>query len=166
MTFHEAMNEYKKQLKKSDIKKAYNGLIQYFKDLRTHFNNKYPDFLVSSSIYPGYMDLTYFHFYPKSLKPRKLKIVVLFIHDTFRFEVWLAGNNKKVQTEYLNLFTESNWNKYHLASTTKGVDSILDHILIDNPDFRELDTLTKQIEGETLKFIKDIETFLSKTSKN
>lgn len=161
MAFHEAMNEYKKQLKKGDIKKAYNGLIQYFKDLRSHFNNKYPDFLVSSSIYPGYMDLTYFHFFPKSLKPRKLKIVVLFIHDTFRFEVWLAGNNKKVQTEYWNLFTESNWNKYHLASTTKGVDSILDHILIDNPDFRDLDTLTKQIEQGTLEFIKDIEIFLS-----
>ncbi len=162
MAFHEAMNEYKKQLKKGDIKEAYNGLIQYFKDLRSHFNNKYPDFLVSSSIYPGYMDLTYFHFFPKSLKPRKLKIVILFIHDTFRFEVWLAGNNKKVQNEYLNLFTESNWNKYHIASTTKGVDSILDHILIDNPDFRELDTLTIKVEQGTLKFIEDIETFLSK----
>jgi len=162
VAFHEAMNEYKKQLKKGDIKEAYNGLIQYFKDLRSHFNNKYPDFLVSSSIYPGYMDLTYFHFFPKSLKPRKLKIVILFIHDTFRFEVWLAGNNKKVQNEYLNLFTESNWNKYHIASTTKGVDSILDHILIDNPDFRELDTLTIKVEQGTLKFIEDIETFLSK----
>jgi hypothetical protein len=162
MAFHEAMNEYKKQLKKGDIKKAYTGLIQYFKDLRSHFNNEYPDFLVSSSIYPGYMDLTYFHFFPKSLKPRKLKIVILFIHDTFRFEVWLAGNNKKVQTKYWNLFTESNWNKYHLVSTTKGVDSILDHILIDNPDFRELNSLTKQIELGTLKFIKDVETFLSK----
>ena len=162
MAFHEAMNEYKKQLKKGYIKEAYKGLIQYFKDLRSHFNNEYPDFLVSSSIYPGYMDLTYFHFFPKSLKPRKLKIVILFIHGTFRFEVWLAGNNKKIQTKYLDLFNENNWKKYHLASTTIGVDSILDHILIDNPDFRELDMLTKQIERETLIFIKDIESFLSK----
>ena len=162
MAFHEAMNEYKKLLKKGAIKEAYKGLIQYFKDLRSHFDNKYPDFLVSSNIYQGYMDLTYFHFFPKSLKPRKLKIVILFIHDTFRFEVWLAGNNKKVQKKYLDLFTENNWKKYHIASTTKGVDSILDHILIANPDFREVDTLTKQIEQGTLKFIKDVETFLSK----
>ncbi|NVM19792.1 MAG: hypothetical protein HWN80_18970 [Candidatus Lokiarchaeota archaeon] len=130
--------------------------------MRSHFSNKYPDFRVSSNIYSGYMDLTYFHFFPKSLKPRKLKIVILFIHETFRFEVWLAGNNKKVQLKYLNLFTKSNWNKYHLASMTKGVDSILDHILIDNPDFRELDMLTKQIEQGTLKFLRDVETFLSK----
>ncbi|MFX0048653.1 MAG: DUF7000 family protein [Candidatus Hermodarchaeota archaeon] len=162
MAFHEAMIEYKKQLKKGDIKEAYQGLIQYFKDLRSHFNNKYPNFFVSSSIYPGYMDLTYFHFFPKSLKPRKLKIVILFLHDSFRFEVWLAGTNKKVQIKYLNLFAESNWNKYNLATATKGVDSILNHTLIDNPDFRDLDALSKQIEQDTLQFIKEIETFLSK----
>lgn len=161
MAFHEAMNEYKKQIKKGDIIVAYQGLIQYFKDLRSHFSNKYPDFLVSGNIYSGHMDLTYFHFFPKSLKPRKLKIVVLFLHNTFRFEVWLAGNNKEVLKKYLNLFTESKWKKYHMASTTKGVDYILDHILIDNPDFRDLDMLTKQIEQGTLKFLEDVEVFLS-----
>jgi hypothetical protein len=163
MAFHEAMIEYKKQLKKRDIKEAYQGLIKYFKDLRSHFSNKYPDFLVSANIYPGYMDLTYFHFFPKSLKSRKLKIVIVFLHDAFRFEVWLSGNNKKIQEKYLNLFNKSNWNGYHLASTTKGVDSILDHVLIENPDFHDLNKLTKQIEQGTLQFIEDVEIFLSKT---
>ena len=91
-----------------------------------------------------------------------MKIAVVFIHDTFRFEVWLAGYNKNVQTKYWKLIKESNWNKYHIASTTRGFDYIIDHILIDNPDFSDLDTLTKQIENGTLKFIKDIEGFLSK----
>jgi hypothetical protein len=31
-----------------------------------------------------------------------------------------------------------------------------------NPDFSDLDALTTQIESETLKFIEDIENFLSK----
>ena len=34
--------------------------------------------------------------------------------------------------------------------------------MIDNPDLGELDTLTEQIERGTLKFIKDVEIFLSK----
>jgi hypothetical protein len=108
------------------------------------------------------MDMTYFSFFPKSLKRRKLKIAVVFIHDTFRFEVWLAGFNKSVQTKYWKLFKESDWNKYHITSTTRGVDYIIDTILIDNPDFSNLDALTKQIERGTLKFIKDVEGFLSK----
>ena len=161
-SFHEYMNEYRKQLEKGAIQKAYKGLMEYIMDLRTHFKNKYPDYFVSGSIYYGYMDMTYFSFIPKSLKQRNLKIAIVFIHDTFRFEVWLAGYNKQVQTKYWKLFKESNWNKYRIPPTTKGVDSIIEYILVDNPDFSDLDALTKQIEKGTLKFINDIENFLSK----
>ncbi len=161
-SFHEYINEYRKQLEKGFIKKAYKGLMESIMEIRTHFKNKYPDYFVSGSIYYGYMDMTYFSFFPKSFKNRKLKIAIVFIHDTFRFEAWLAGYNKQIQSKYWKLFKESDWNKYHLVSTTKGVDSILEHILVDNPDFSDLDTLTKHIEGEALKFIKDVEGFLSK----
>jgi hypothetical protein len=161
-SFHEYMDEYKKQLKKGAIKKAYKGLMEYIMDLRTYFNKQYPDYFVSGSIYYGYMDMTYFSFFPESFKQRKLKVAIVFIHDTFRFEVWLAGYNKQVQSRYWKLFKESNWNKYRVVSTTKGVDSILEHVLVDNPDFSDLDSLTKQIENATLKFIKDIESFIAR----
>ena len=161
-SFHEYMTEYNKQLKKGHIKKAYKGLMEYFRDLRSHFKNKYPDYFVSSSIYFGYMDMTYFSFFPKSLKSRKFKIAIVFIHDTFRFEVWLAGVNRDVQVKYCKLIKESGWNEYHIASNPRDVDYIVDHILIDHPDFSDLDNLTKQIEIGTLDFIKDVEGFLSK----
>jgi hypothetical protein len=34
--------------------------------------------------------------------------------------------------------------------------------LADNPEFSDLDALTKQIERSALNFIKDVESFLSK----
>jgi hypothetical protein len=131
-------------------------------ELRSYFEKKYPDYFVSGSVYYGYMDMTYFSFFPNSLKLRKLKVAIVFVHDTFRFEVWLAGYNKQVQTKSWKLFQERNWNKYRIPPTTKGVDSIIEYTLVDNPDFNDLDILTKQIENRTLKFIKDIENFLSK----
>jgi hypothetical protein len=161
-SFHKYLNEYRKQLEKGVIKEAYKGLMEYMMDLRTHFKNKYPDYFVSGSIYYGYMDMTYFSFFPKSLKHRNLKIAIVFLHETFRFEVWLAGVNKQVQTKYWKLIKESDWNKYHAVSTTKGADSILEYVLVDNPDFSDLDTLTKQVEREALKFIEDVERFISK----
>jgi hypothetical protein len=45
---------------------------------------------------------------------------------------------------------------------TKDVDSFVENVLVENPDFSDLDTLTKQIEKETLKFIKDVDGFLSR----
>jgi hypothetical protein len=160
-SFREYMDEYRRQLEKGAINKAYKGLMEYVMELRTHLKHKYPDYYVSGSIYYGFMDMTYFSFTPKSLKYRDLKIAIVFVHETFRFEVWLAGYNKQVQQQYWELLNESDWNKYPIVSTTKGVDSIIEHVLVENPDFRDLDALSEQIDGATLRFIKDVETFLS-----
>ena len=160
--FHEYIIEYKKEMSKGDIPKAYKGLMEYIMFLRTYFQNKYPDYSLSSNIYYGYMDMTYFSFFPDSLKKRKLKVGIVFLHETFKFEVWLFGYNKQIQTKYWKIIKESGWNKYHLIPTTKGNDSILEYTLTNNPDFSDLDALTKQIEKGTLKFIMDIEDFLLK----
>ena len=157
----EYIKEYKKQLGKGVIQRAYQELMKYIMDLRTHFSKNYPDF-APGNIYHGYMDMTYFPLSPKSLKSRKLKIAVVFNYDQFRFEAWLAGYNKQIQQKYWILFQESEWNKYRIPSAIKGVDSIVEYTLAENPDFVDLDRLTKQIEKGTSYFINEIEDFLSK----
>jgi hypothetical protein len=159
-SFDMYLNEYRKQLEKGAIQAAYQGLMEYIMGLRTHFKNKYPEYAVSGSIYYGYMDMTCFSIFPKSLKERQLKIALVFLHEAFRFEVWLSGKNKQVLTKYWKLFKESEWNKYKIVTPAKGVDSIVEYILVDNPDFSDLDALTKRIEQGTLKFIQDVERFL------
>jgi len=160
-SLHESMIEYKKQMQAGTIPTAYKGLMEYMLDLRTHFQNSYPDYFVSGSIYYGFMDMTYFSFFPESFKQIKLKVAVVFVHQSCSFEVWLAGYNKQVQSKYWQLFKESGWNKYRLVPTIKGVDSILESVLIEAPDFKDLKALTKQIETGTLTFIKDVEGVLA-----
>ncbi len=160
-SFQEYMKEYRKQLEKGHIQEAYKGLMNYVMGLRVHLKNKYPEYFISG-IYQGYMDMTYFSFTPESLRSKKLKIAIVFIYNTFRFEVWLAGSNKNIQNKYWKLFKESEWNKYQIPSNIKGIDSILEHIIVESPDFSDLDALTKEIEIDTLKFLNDVESFLSK----
>jgi hypothetical protein len=160
-SFQEYVDEYRAQLAKGAIQKAYRGLMAYIMGLRTHLKTKYPDYFVSGSIYYGYMDMTYFSFFPESLKRRNLKIAIVFTHESFRFEAWLAGYNKQVQLEYWRLFRESNWSQYHIVPTTKGVDSIIECLLVEDPDFRDPDALTEQIESTALKLIQDVESFLA-----
>lgn len=106
--------------------------------------------------------MTYFSFTPESLKHRNLKIAIVFIHETSRFEVWIAGSNKQFQSKYWNLFIDSSWDKYYLVSSIEGADTIIEHTLTADSDFRDLDALTKQIEGSTLEFIDEVEDFLSR----
>lgn len=85
----EDIRDFRGQLEKGSIQKAYKALISYMMSLRTHFKNKYEGFTVSG-LYQGYMDMTYFALFPPSLKRRDLKIAVVFNYDAFRFEAWLA----------------------------------------------------------------------------
>lgn len=79
---------------------------------------------------------------------------------------WLVGYNKKIQTKYWKIIKESNWKKYHIPLTIKGIDSIIEYTLIDNPDFNELDKITEQIESKTLCFIIDVEKFFPGNQTN
>lgn len=159
-SFHESMQEYRKQLQQGSIHRAYKGLMEYMLNLRTFLISRHPDYYVPGSLYFGYMDMTYFSFSPKSFKDRNLKIAIVFNHPKFTFEVWLAAVNKQIQRKYWQLFSSSGWKKYWLVPTIQGVDSILEHVLVENPDFCDLDNLSEQIESAALKFIKDVESFL------
>jgi hypothetical protein len=72
----------------------------------------------------------------------------------------LPGVNKQVQTEYWNLIKEKNWNKYRLPSTLKGADSILESVVVKNPDFNNLQKITQDVERGTLEFIENVQNFL------
>ena len=161
-SLRESIIEYKKQMEKGIIQKAYRGIMDYVLQLRTHISKKYPEYSVGN-IYYGYMDMTYFPLFPKILKSRKLKIAIVFIHDTCRFEVWLSGNNRQIQKRYGELIRDNNWDKYRMDPN--NADSIIENTLEANPDFSDPDALTKKIETSTLLFIKDIEVFFSKHKK-
>ncbi len=160
-SFHADMMEYKKQLKKGAVRNAYRGLLEYMQALRTTFQNKYPGIAVAGSLYFGYMDMTYFALFPPALKERKLKIAVVFLHETCTFELWLAAANKQVQSKYWRAIEQSGWNKYRLAPSVQGADAIVEHIVAAEPNFDDLPALTKQIERAARRFIDDVERFLT-----
>lgn len=155
------MNEFRKLLVQGQIQEAYQGLMTYFRDLRSHFKREHPAYPASGSIYYGVMDMTYFALFPEMLKRRDLKIAIVFVYETFRFEVWLSGANRDVQAKYWKLIKESGWDRYDLASDPRREDYVIGHVLAADPDFGDLQTLTKRIEEGTLAFIQDVEGFLS-----
>jgi hypothetical protein len=160
-SLQENMLEFRNQLARGAIQKAYLGLMQFMLSLKSHFSANHADLSVSGSIYPGYMDMTYFSVVPQSWKERELKIAIVFVYDSFRFEVWLSGRNQKVLAKYWEIFTTRGWDPYKIAPQGKWADSILEHTLVENPDFCDLPALTGQIEQGTLKFIQDVDSFLT-----
>lgn len=156
--------EFRTQLHKGAIQKAYQGLMAYMLRLKNHFSSQYPEYPAAGGLYAGYMDMTYFAILPSSLKARDLKIAIVFNYDAFRFEIWLSGKNKQVLTQTWKIFQQGGWDQYKVVEPGKGIDSVVEHILVENPDFSDLDALTRQIEQGAVRFIQEIESFLAKNA--
>lgn len=158
-SINEYIMEYTAQLRKGQIQKAYNGIMTFMSELRSYLASRYPDY-TAGSLYFGHMDMTYFAFTPPDLKNKKLKIAVVYLHEKGVFEVWLAGNNRKIQAEYIASMSSANIGKYKLSQVIPGVDSIIESTLVEKPDFDHPEELKKQIEKKTMEFIKDITSIL------
>lgn len=154
------MQEFHGQLRNGAIQRAYRALLSCMMELRIHFKNKYPDYSVSS-LYQGYMDMTYFAVSPPSLKQRDLKIAIVFNYEAFRFEAWLSGRNRGVNRKYWEAFKDRKWPAYRVVTPAKGVDSIVECDLAQGFDLSDSDALTASIETGTSTFIKDIEEVLA-----
>ena len=154
------IQDYTKQLSKGHIQKAYRGIMAFMSALSAYLENKYQNYS-TGALYFGYLDMTYFAFTPSDLKNRKLKIAIVYIHEQGRFEIWLVGNNRKIQAEYIELMRQKNIGEYKLSQVMPGVDSIIASVLVEQPDFDHPEELEKQIETKTVTFINDIILLLS-----
>lgn len=149
------IQEYRKQLSKGTIQKAYKGIMTFMTGIKTHLETRYPDY-VTSALYFGYMDMTYFAFTPAALKDQKLKIAIVYLHEPGRFEAWLGGSNRKIQAEVIERLRGKDLGKYALSQVSPGVDSIIETMLVEEPDFDNQEELKDQIEKKTIEFIGDM----------
>lgn len=150
-SLNDDIREYTTQLGKGHIQKAYKGIMDFMSELKSYLERKYPDF-AASAIYFGYMDMTYFAFTPPDLRNKKLKTAIVYLHAENRLELWLAGNNRSIQANYINRLSGRDIGKYMLSKAAPGVDSIIELIIALAPDFDDAEGLKKLLESKIIEF--------------
>ena len=74
-----------------------------------------------------------------------------------KYTCTFQSSNKKIQKEYWEKFKENDWDQYPIVPSIEGRDAIVEHVLVNKPNFDDLDGLTDMIEEGVLQFIQDIE---------
>lgn len=151
--FNHYVEKYKEQLDKGDIQEAYVGLVKYVTRLRTTLSKNLSEHYSFGNLFQGYMDYTYFYYSNDFLKKRKLKMGLVLNHTKMRFEIWLLGQTIPIQEKYWEYFKSTKWNKDRL---TKPQYSILETILIEKPNFNDLEKLSNQIKNKLTSITDDI----------
>ena len=99
--------------------------------------------------------MTYFDFTPPVLRERKQKTAIVYLHEHGRFDAWLVGNNRNIQAAVIDQLSQKNIGCYQLSQVHPGVDSIIETILIKQPDFDKPENLKTEIEIKTIEYIKN-----------
>lgn len=149
--FNHCVNVYQEHLKKGDIQEAYAGLVKYVMKIGSVLSKNLADKFSFGALFQGYMDYTYFYYANDFLKKRKLRLGLVLNHSKMRFEIWLLGQNLEIQEKYWQFFKNTRWNKNR---TVRPQYSILETVLVEKPNFNNLDALSQQIE-KTLITISD-----------
>lgn len=147
------VDSYKEQLQKGDIQKAYTALVKYVTKLGSTLSKNLAESYTVGSLFQGYMDYTYFYYTNDFLKQRKLKMGLVLNHEKMQFEIWLLGQTTTIQEKYWRYFKTTVWNKNR---TTKPKYSILEAVLIEKPNFNDLENLSKQIEEKLVDISSEI----------
>ena len=160
-TLNDVIREYTAQLQKGQIQEAYKGIMTFMAGLKTYLQSRHTQY-TTTGLYFGYMDMTYFAFTPPELKDRNLKIAIVYLHEENKFELWLGGTNRKVQAQFIEIFKGKVIAPYKLSLVSPGVDSIIESIISEQPDFDNADELMKIIEEKTVEFANQIISLLVK----
>ncbi len=151
--FNYYVDKYKEQLDKGDIQEAYVGLVKYVTRLGTTLSKNLSKHYSFGSLFQGYMDYTYFYYSNDFMKKRKLKMGLVLNHTKMQFEIWLLGQTIPIQEKYWEYFKSTKWNKDRV---TRPKYSILETVLIEIPNFNDLEKLSKQIENKLTSITDDI----------
>ena len=141
------IEEYKNIMKNTNLQKGYQEIIKLFRYLKIYFEKEMPEFKFTSNIVENNMDYSYFQFTNDKLKKNKLKIVFVFIHKEFKFQIWLSGINRNIQNIYKNT-------KYNLSINPNKTDYILSKDL--NLNYNDLKQSLIYLKKEVYSFINDI----------
>ena len=153
------VSAYQQQIRKGDIQKTYSFLLKYVMQVKARLEKSFPQEYSFGNVSPGYLDFSYFSFYNDYLRDKKLRFGIVLNHGEMRFELWLMGQNKKIQDRYWNVLKTSPWNQ---GRTVKPQYSELEIVLTDNLDFEKIDELTANILNKAIVEVDKVVAYLRK----
>jgi len=154
-TLNQLISDYTCSLQQGEMQIAYKGILEFIGKLRAEFIKRYPHYDVSS-IYQGYMDMSYFSLSTKSLKDKGLKIAIVYLHDKGDFEVWLSARNRDIAKSYASLLHSNISGDVSIFHDINNPDAIIECILTPTPNFENQSSLIDTIDEGVEKFVTKI----------
>lgn len=146
------IDEYKRLLQTTNLQKGYQEFVKSFRQLRTFLQKELPAYAFTGNIVENNMDYAYFQFTNEDLQSKGLKIVIVFVHSEFAYQIWLSGVNRKIQREYYEKLNNKS-HPYTLTKNPERTDYILKATLIGDWNALDVEEMQRAIKANAVDFI-------------
>lgn len=151
--------QYNTLVAEGSLPRAYRAILAQLTACKSAWEQAHPNDSVGA-LYQGYLDMSFIAVAPSSLAERRLKVSLVYLHDTGRFSLWLAAGNRKIQAELSQELSKKNLGSYTLCTLKPGVDAIIAYDVPSPYAFDEPVELTQTLIRETEKFLSDMLTLV------
>ena len=151
-TLSQLISDYTVCLQQKDLQLAYKGILEFMSKLRADFIKRYPQY-DAGSMYPGYLDMSYFSLSTQSLKDKGLKLAVVYLHQSGHFEVWLSAKNRAILNTYQPAVGRILADTPALFHDPGNQDAVVEATLASAPDFDDPAALIDTIEQGVAMFV-------------
>lgn len=143
------LRDYQHLLQTTNLQKCSREFHSLFRSVRNELEKAMPDYQFQKDITEKCLEYSYFQFTNPVLKDKGLKIVVLFVHQSFQFEVLLSGYNREVQSRVYETIKGKDL-EFELCSNPSKEDFILRSPLPPTLIFEDLDVLVSKLKTNAL----------------
>lgn len=156
-SIHTLLQHYQKEIQNKKIAQAYHFLLRFLMQSKADFALHHKAEFKVGNIAPGYLDYSYFSFFNRELRDKKLRYGIVLNHAKMQIELWLMGQNAKVQQAYWKTLKKSKWNAHRTAMPQYA---ILEVVLLDELNFDRTEDMLLAIRTKALQTIAEINPLL------
>ncbi len=149
------IEDYTRAVAEARLPRAYRGILSALGQFQSAWKATHPSDPVGA-LYQGYLDMSFVAFAPAPLAEKRLKISLVFLHDTGLFSLWLAAGNREIQKRVSEALRHAPLGTYSLSTLEPGVDAIIACDIPKPYTFDEPETLTNALIAAAEGFTRDM----------
>ena len=149
------IEDYCRAVADGRLPRAYRGILAALTLFQSAWKSAHPADTVGA-LYQGYMDMSFVAFSPAALAEKRLKISLVFLHDTGTFSLWLAAGNRDIQKRVSGALRSLPRGTYSLSTLEPGVDAIIAYDLPKPYTFDDPQALNIALVAAAEAFARDM----------
>ena len=124
----DCVESYSALVAQGDIARAYRAILSTLTRFKTAWEAAHPADNVGA-LYQGYLDMSFVSVAPAAFTDKRLKISLVFLHDSGIFSLWLIAGNRAIQKTVSDSLRTIPLGGYARNPLAPGVDAIIAHDL-------------------------------------